>query len=403
MDPNGSVTQVDHYPHMFHDIDVHKPHPQAHHVHRFNHISHMIHDVLPLKDGIFSKNARISKNAGISKSTSHLPKMCRKQSSRAVLPSPSITSHKSIQIQKNKVLLDHLTAMKNAEREVDLKWVGLYPEVSPISFYDVCMAFAIATVHCIIPGGFRLIQGDNFAGDTFYEHIVTYLNIAICWPCVFVGCIYLREIAALYAAQAKALQKLADFTKPADARKAGLPCYLDLIEGNNIDAWLLVRKDILSDYAADPTRSQMTALLGPVLILDFILLIAIFIRVVVLKRQFDIFSVLSVYDMFVLDLYLLSIILFVIKCNDRSQRVHMVMLERERYRVGKLMFLTHGGESERTLKKVSTLLNSAINRVEKLASPVKILGLEVNDALLTHFLSLMAAGAASGLAKFVLL
>jgi len=288
------------------------------------------------------------------------------------------------------------------ELEADLRAIGLYPAPAEAKFYDVILAAVIAAIHCLIPGIFRYISCRCFGGEHTEETVITALNIVICFPCVFFGCLYLREIAALYAAQGKALQRLAFFTKPADALKANLPCYLDILEGNNLDAWLLIRRDILSDYASNPKKSKIVSLFLPALLLDLALTITIFVRVLIQKKEFDIFNVLSVFDMFVLDVFLLSIILFVVKCNSLSQSVHIQVLERERYRVAKLITIAKSGHFvEGHLIRVSTLIDSAISKVEKLADQVTLMGFAVDEALFAKFVGVMATGAAAGLAKII--
>jgi len=304
---------------------------------------------------------------------------------------------------RKKFLLKKEAAISYAkpELEIDLTAMKLYPYPSQAKFYDYILACVIAGVHSLVPGMFRYISCGCFGGDSPVETVITSLNIIICFPCIFIGCLYLREIAALYAAQGQALRRLASFTKPADALKAGLPCYIDLLEGNNLDAWLLIRKDILSDYAAHPKKSIIVSLFLPALLLDLALTITIFVRVIILKQSFDIFNVLSVFDTFVLDVYLLAIILFVVKCNSLSQVVHIQVLERERYRIAKLITITHGKVVEDHLVRVSTLLDSAISKVEKLDDQVKLLGFVVDEALLAKCIGVMATGAAAGLAKII--
>jgi len=92
----------------------------------------------------------------------------------------------------------------------------------------------------------------------------------------------------------------------------------------------------------------------------------------------------------------------VVKCNSLSQVVHIQVLERERYRVAKLITITHANHAvESHLVRVSTLLDSAISKVEKLADQVKLLGFAVDEALLAKFIGVMATGAAAGLAKII--
>jgi len=234
---------------------------------------------------------------------------------------------------------------------------------------------------------------------TTAENVIAILNIVICFPCVFVGCHYLRDVAALYEAQSKAFSLLAAFAKPADARKAGLPCFLDLVEGNNTDAWMLIRSDMVHSYAASPEQIRKVALLAPLVILDILLMIIIFVRVVILGIAFDIFNILSVYDMVVLDVFLVGIMLYVVRCNIHSSKTHRMVLERERYRIGKLIYQKPGFDTG--LEKSHALISSAIGRVQKLRSPVKIIGIVIDQSRLVQLMGIMATGVASGLSKII--
>src|SRR5262249_25206372 len=144
--------------------------------------------------------------------------------------------------------------------------------------------------------------------------------------------------------------------------KAGLPCFLDLIEGNNTDAWMLIRSDVVHSYANSPEHYRKVSLLAPLVLLDLLLMAIIFVRVVILEISFDIFNILAVYDMIVLDTFLVAPMLYVVRCNYTSRRRHMLVLERERYRIGKLIHLKPGFDPG--LEKVYALITSAISRVE---------------------------------------
>jgi len=289
---------------------------------------------------------------------------------------------------------------KGITHEVDLRVIGLYPSVSVWNYYDLLFALFIASVHSLAPGVFRIFNdGVAFGGNDAYDKIICSLHIVVAFPMIVLGCMILRNVAAMYSAQAKALLAIADITKPSHARKAGLQCYVDLLEGNNIDSWLLVRKDILSEYAADPDRSKSAHLLAPVLILHFSMLIALFFRVVVLQIKYDIFNILSMFDICVMDLYLLSIIINAIKCNWLSSNLHNVVLERERYRLSKQMFVS---QNAALLKKISHLLDAAISRVNKLQDPVRVLGFVIDQNFVVSFLGLVAAGVSAGLSRILL-
>jgi len=261
------------------------------------------------------------------------------------------------------------------------------------------MAIAIASIHSFTPGVFRVLNGQSFGGEDYYDRTIASLHIVVAFPLIILGCMILRNVAAMYSAQAKALLVLADITKPSYSRKLGLPCYLDLLDGNNIDSWLLVRKDILSEYAADPDKSKMAHLLAPIFVLDISMLVALFFRVVVFRVKFDIFNVVAIFDVMVMGLYLLSIIINAIKCNWLSATVHNVVLERERYRLSKQLFVSHNAVY---LKKVSHLLDAAISRVNKLQDPVRVLGFTIDQNFVVSFLGLVAAGVSAGLSRIIL-
>jgi len=64
--------------------------------------------------------------------------------------------------------------------------------------------------------------------------------------------------------------------------------------------------------------------------------------------------------------------------------------------------LSIDGDTKRSLdlRKVVLLLEAVVSKLQNLAEPVKLLGFEVNDAMINQFLSVVAAGIGSGVAKF---
>jgi len=170
------------------------------------------------------------------------------------------------------------------------------------------------------------------------------------------------------------------------------------MDGRNIDAWMIARQDILSDYAANPLKNKQANIIAPLVVFDIALAIAIFLNAAVLKRQLDIFNVLGLFDIVVTSLYIFTVIINVARCNELSRRYHSRVLERYRYKIARRMFVTKTDLTP--LRKVNILLTSAISRVEKLAEPVRLLGFVVNDELLYSFFGLVLAGVSAAISKF---
>jgi len=285
--------------------------------------------------------------------------------------------------------------------EVDFVQLGLYPAVRPLTKSDLIFAFVVASIHVLIPGVFRYEHNNPFFGYGETEHFIAIIHIIILFPAILVSSLVLKEVLNMYSAEARALHRLGAITNIAEAKKSQLPSCLELNNVVNIDAWILLRTDILREYAAHPLKQTLANALAPIIILDFALLVALFVRVFVLQIQFDIFNVLAFFDMLYLNLHLIPILLCVAKCNSLTQRYHLKTLEKERYKLSKEM-TSYDGDTKHSqeLRKVVLLLESVVSKLRNIDEPVKLLGFEVDDASINRFLSVVAAGAASGVAKF---
>jgi hypothetical protein len=166
---------------------------------------------------------------------------------------------------------------------------------------------------------------------------MTALHILVSAPALFGGCLLLRWINSLYVTRARKLKLVADVTSAQSALKAGLDGYLELDTPNHLDAWLKLRKVVLTP---DPKHrvcgvlcalvvgcgsapaltlflccpalclvlscaavfwyggvQQVLRFLVPMVLANISLLLTMIIRVVVLRTTFDEFNVLGFFDM----------------------------------------------------------------------------------------------------------
>jgi len=86
---------------------------------------------------------------------------------------------------------------------------------------------------------------------------------------------------------------------------------LDLSRAENLEFWLLLR-EYARRIVTKGHFGWIMFLVGLTLLLNIVLLIAIFVRVVILAYSFDIFNVLGVYDIVVLSVFLLTFLLVIV-------------------------------------------------------------------------------------------
>ncbi len=262
---------------------------------------------------------------------------------------------------------------------------------------DYLIAASIAIIHCLIPGLFRIAKfGANFAGEAAGERAITALHIITAFPAVFGGCLLMRWINSLYITRARKLKLVGDVTSAQDALKAGLDGYLELDTPNHLDAWLKLRRVALTP---DPQHRQVIGFLAPMVLANLGLLATMIIRTIFLKKTFDDFNVLGFFDMVVLDCYLISIVLYVVKCNSLIDD-HIKILEREKLNVAKLMSIADEKDKYH-YELLNLLMEASVTKLKHVPESITILGVVVDANLVTSFAIAALGGIGTALSKII--
>jgi len=144
------------------------------------------------------------------------------------------------------------------------------------------------------------------------------------------------------------------------------------------------------------------------------LVVAIFVRVILLASIIDVFAVTALYDIFFFIAHLLAIIVALVGLNTENRNSATSLSHQEfRYNmdVSKIRHETYQGSAKKlsasqkrklqqSLYKLD-LVRSTLRKIRSLDMPVTILGLVVDEAFLWQLIAFVLTGAGAGLAQLV--
>jgi len=267
------------------------------------------------------------------------------------------------------------------------------------SGWDLLLAFCFGILHSMIPLFFRWATHDAVMGKGPVEQTICVIHFVISFFGMSFLCIILRMAVMFYHKEARGLEKLCWASIPTDAREKKLPGFLDLSKGDNLDLWLLLREQKLNFQRHDDRFRIIHVPLVPAVLLDVLLIVVLFCRVVFFNYPFDLFTVLGVFDIVVLSLYIFALVGYLVKCNEVAIRGHVEVLELVRFKTVQLLAHARNRKKREQLKATNLLLGSAVENLQNLTAPITIMGLAIDRALVLQFGSLAAAGVLSGITK----
>jgi len=194
----------------------------------------------------------------------------------------------------------------------------------------VVICFLVATVHSIIPGSFRLLYGHlvdppapgYFFGKEPTEQFVAISNVATSWAGVFSLTFLLNAAIRHYAKVKMELQNVLAVTDAKEARKKDMKCYLPMSDSNNLHYWILLR-----ETAKKRVDHSVLVVVGVALLFDLLLGVLVVVRVLFEHAIYDVFNLVSIFDMTVLTTHLLGLIMVVVQINTKISLDTITLLE----------------------------------------------------------------------------
>jgi len=144
------------------------------------------------------------------------------------------------------------------------------------------------------------------------------------------------------------------------------------------------------------------------------LVVAVFVRIIILNTEIDIFAVTALYDVLFLVIHLFAIMIAAVRLNNEN-RDSVLWLEYQRFRYAmeiqqirtdtdvmlKAEIPKLQVEKKKALKRKLALVECTMSKIQRMETPVTILGLVVDQAFLVQVLAFVVAGAGAGLAQLI--
>jgi len=140
--------------------------------------------------------------------------------------------------------------------------------------------------------------------------------------------------------------------------------------------------------------------------------VAVFVRIIILGEDIDIFEVTGLYDILFLTVHLVAILASGVKLNSENHN-SSVWLEYQKFRYS-MEIAQIKNETDRlvTVPSVTTekmnalnlklgLVKSAMSKIKRLDTPVTIFGLVIDQTLMLQLMGFVSVGAVSAFAQLV--
>jgi len=280
-----------------------------------------------------------------------------------------------------------------------------------------------SALHGVVPGIYReLERGGTFSstdpfvtgeapffGNGWQEQLCTIVHLVYGILGAFVLSIWLQNAMHWFNEQAQAMTNINHLTSARSASQSGLNWFLPLDNVKCVNFWLLMR-----ERAKENIDITIHAVIAVSLLFMLTLVIAVFVRIIVLGTNIDIFAVTALYDILFLILHILAIVLAAVKLNSENRDGSM-WLEYQKFRysmeVAQIRADTDSmnpteipvlqGEKLKSLLRKQALVESTMSKIQRLETPVTILGLVVDQAFLVQIIAFVFAGAGAGLAQLI--
>ena len=185
---------------------------------------------------------------------------------------------------------------------------------------------ALAFVHTVVPGVYRVHSGDAFFGSTWYDEFVSGGN----WVCIPAVYLFLSNLGRACMGYHQLAVRLSNVTLVADASaafEARLPFFLDLRQPANLEYWLALRE------RAKEVDASLIGMVAGAVVMDGLLLLVAVIRVLFYHKGVDLFNVLSITDIVLYSLFIVAFLLIVVQANTRLSVDHLQLIQRIRHQL----------------------------------------------------------------------
>jgi len=311
-------------------------------------------------------------------------------------------------------------------REDELLQKDVYPLLPVRSHRNTIIFYAVlaAGIHGVFPGVFRVLEQEGvyvptvdafatgvapFFGDGWQEQLCAIVHLVYGVLGVFFLSIWLQNAMHWFNEQAQAMTNINHLTSARSASQSRLNWFLPLDNVKCVNFWLLMR-----ERAKENIDITIHAVIAVALLFMLSLVVAVFVRIILINTHIDIFAVTALYDILFLILHLLAIILAAVKLNSEN-RDGTIWLEYQKFRysmeISQIRADTDAmvpseipglqAEKMKTLTRKLALVESTMSKIQRLETPVTILGLVVDQAFLVQVIAFVFAGAGAGLAQLI--
>jgi len=282
-------------------------------------------------------------------------------------------------------------------------------------------ALTAGALHGVVPGIYRVVEKDgvsssgivlgmdSFFGSTWQEHLCTITHLAYGVFGAILISIWLQNAMHYFHEQAQAMANINHLTSARSASQSKLNWFLPLDNVKSVNFWLLMR-----ERAKEDIDVTIHAVIATSLLLMISLVVAVFVRIIIIGTEIDIFAVTALYDILFLVVHLFAIILSAVKLNKENHDSSM-WLEYQKFRYhmeisqirAETDHLSHvdipvlQSEKLKSLHRKLALVESTMSKIQRLDTPVTILGLVVDQAFLVQVIAFVFAGAGAGLAQLI--
>eukprot|EP00462_Mataza_sp_D1_P026870 CAMPEP_0175179830 /NCGR_PEP_ID=MMETSP0087-20121206/35730_1 /TAXON_ID=136419 /ORGANISM="Unknown Unknown, Strain D1" /LENGTH=1028 /DNA_ID=CAMNT_0016472103 /DNA_START=159 /DNA_END=3245 /DNA_ORIENTATION=+ len=262
------------------------------------------------------------------------------------------------------------------------------------------LPFLFTVGYCMTPFLMRAWKKDPVWGPSGQEYAIQIIFVAITFPCLLKLLQVVRTMISQHVRHLRYYRVLRDITSARTAMSAKLDFFMDLEKGRNIDNWLMIRRQFRDEHERETGHSSV--LVGPILLIDLLLMLLLFIRVVADKKmEADKFAVMSLVIVGISFAYIFVLLIVLVQVNEVLGKEQQQVLQTKKYSMARMLY-----ECKPKDRKTQTdrllIMEAACAQVENTDMRVKILGIAVDKAFLFTVAGAMLTASGSGLARYLM-
>ena len=182
----------------------------------------------------------------------------------------------------------------------------------------------LTILYCIIAGSYRVDQlNKNFIGNEWFDNLIV-LSVFCTSPIIFNFLHTMYNACTEYHHLAQRLNNLTLVATAQDAYTHHLNFYLDISKPNNLEYWLFLREN------SKKMDIRLLNIMCCALLLDSLLLIITFYRVMFLHISIDLFAVITFTMVAIVSLFILLFLLIVVQSNTILSVDHLQLIQQVR-------------------------------------------------------------------------